>query len=191
MAWWNALIGLGYPGILLISFLGASSIIFPIPYQAALLTAGYSGYFNHVLLAVFSGLGAGFGELVGYIAGYGGRSLVSEKREEQFDAMLRIFERYGAPAIFIFALTPLPDDLLFIPLGLARYNFWKAFLPCIAGKFVMSIIIVEIGSLVGYLTEGGWLTVLGTAVMLILVIYFIFRADWVEIANKIAPEKEE
>lgn len=136
-------------------------------------------------------MGSGLGEFVGYLGGYAGRRFVGEEREKQFDAMLRIFNRYGAPAIFFFALTPLPDDLLFIPLGLARYNFWKAFIPCVAGKFAMAYIIVKFGEMVGYFTGGGWLTALATAIMLILVIYFVFRADWVEIANKLAPEEGE
>lgn len=191
MAWWQVLTGLGYPGIFLISFIGASSIVFPIPYQTALLAAGYTGYFNTVLLAIFSALGAGLGELVGYGAGYAGRGFVSDEREEQFNAMLKIFNRYGVPAIFVFALTPLPDDLLFIPLGIARYNFWKAFLPCVAGKFLMSLILIKVGSIAGLVSGGGWLSAIGTLVFLILVIYLIFRADWVDIANRIVPSESE
>jgi len=41
---------------------------------------------------------------------------------------------------FIFALTPLPDDLLFIPLGIMRYNLPKTLLAAFFGKLVMLLI---------------------------------------------------
>ncbi len=187
MSWWSPLVGLGYPGVFLLSFIGASSVIFPIPYTTGLLVIGATGYFNSYLLAVAAGLGAGVGEFVGYSVGYAGRGFTGEEYEEKFEAMLRIFKRYGPPAVFVFALTPLPDDLLFIPLGFTRYSFWKAFIPCILGKFLMSFILIRIGVATGQAIAGGWLPALITTVALILVMVLIFRLDWVRIAEKFAP----
>lgn len=191
MSWWQPLVGLGYGGIFLLSFLGASSIVIPIPYTAALLAAGAAGQFNLLLLAVAAGLGSAAGELVGYGAGYAGRKVVSGDYERKFDAMLRIFERFGAPAIFVFALTPLPDDLLFIPLGLAKYSLWKAFATCAAGKFVMSLILVHAGFAAGWAFGGGWLSAAVTGVVLVALIVLIFRVDWVKLADRLAPPAEE
>ncbi len=126
----------GYPGIFMLSFIGAASVIVPIPYTVVLLTISAPQFgFNPLLLAIVAGFGAAVGELVGYGLGYAGRRVVSKKYDHRLNAMLRIFDRFGMPAVFIFALTPLPDDLLFIPLGLMRYSLWKAFIPCVAGKF--------------------------------------------------------
>ena len=56
--------------------------------------------------------------------------------------MVKLFDRYGPAAIFFFALTPLPDDLLFIPLGVMRYPFLKAFIPALFGKTLMMFILL-------------------------------------------------
>ncbi len=185
MSWWDPLVALGYPGIFILNFLGASSIVIPIPYTVALIAAGATGYFNPLLLAVVAGLGSGAGELVGYGAGYAGRTLVGEEHERKFKAMLKIFDKYGGPAIFLFALTPLPDDLLFIPLGLARYDFWKAFIYCALGKFSMALILIYVGELAGWFVGGSWITAFITAIVLILIIYGTLRLDWVDIAERI------
>ncbi|MFQ6129255.1 MAG: VTT domain-containing protein [Candidatus Hadarchaeaceae archaeon] len=179
---------IGYPGISLLSFIGASSVIIPIPYTVILF--GIAPAFNPFLLAVAAGLGAAGGELVGYGLGYVGRHAVGKKRRRQLDAMLSIFERFGMLAVFIFALTPLPDDLLFIPLGLMHYSLWKAFAACVAGKFAMSFIIAHVGKAAGELFAD-WMLAVVVAVLLVLVVVVMFRIDWVKIAERYAPRKRE
>lgn len=36
--------------------------------------------------------------------------------------------------VFLFALTPLPDDILFLPLGMIGFSFWKVIIPGALGK---------------------------------------------------------
>ena len=180
---WN---NIGYPGISLLSFIGASSVIIPIPYAVILL--GIAHAFNPLLLAIAAGLGAAGGELVGYGLGYAGRHAVGKKRRRQLDAMLSIFERFGVLAVFIFALTPLPDDLLFIPLGLMHYSLWKAFTACVAGKFVMSLIIAYMGKAASELFDG-WMLAVVVGVLMVLVVVAMFRIDWVKVAERYAPRK--
>lgn len=179
---------IGYPGISLLSFIGAGSVIIPIPYTVILF--GIAPAFNPLLLAIAAGLGAAGGELVGYGLGYAGRHAVGKKRRRQLDAMLSIFERFGMPAVFIFALTPLPDDLLFIPLGLMHYSLWKSFTACVAGKFAMSFIIAHVGKAAGKLFDN-WMFAALVAVLLALVVVAMFRIDWVKIAEKYAPRKRK
>ncbi|KXA90014.1 hypothetical protein AKJ61_01675 [candidate division MSBL1 archaeon SCGC-AAA259B11] len=186
MAWLDFLVAFGYPGMFLLNFLGASSIVFPIPYTPALIAAGATGSFHPFLLAIVAGLGSGLGEFVGYGAGYAGRSIVGEGYERKFEAMLKIFNKYGTPAIFVFALTPLPDDLLFIPLGLARYEFIKAFIPCVLGKFLMALILIYIGKTAGWFIGQSWISAFITGIILIIIMYIIFRLDWVKIAERFA-----
>jgi uncharacterized membrane protein YdjX (TVP38/TMEM64 family) len=100
--------------------------------------------------------------------------------------MLKIFKKFGLPAIFIFALTPLPDDMLFIPLGLMHYSLWRALVACIAGKFVMSLIIAYVGKAAGKIFVIGWPIAALVACLLALVVIAIFRIDWVKLAKKYA-----
>jgi membrane protein DedA with SNARE-associated domain len=103
--------------------------------------------------------------------------------------MLRVFNRFGTPAIFIFALTPLPDDLLFIPLGLMHYNLWKAFAVCATGKFLMALIITSAGAAARSVFVAGWPFALVLTVLLALVVVAMFRIDWVKLAERYAPTR--
>jgi len=178
---------MGYLGIFLLSLIGAGSVIIPVPYTVILLAI--SPAFDPIPLAIAAGIGAALGEMVGYGIGYAGRIVIGKKRRRQMDAMLRLFERFGLLAIFVFALTPLPDDLLFIPLGLMRYSPKKAFLACVAGKFLMSLIIAYAGKGTVRLFAEDWLLGGLVAVLLVLIIVVMFRIDWVKIAEKYAPKK--
>ncbi|MBS7607585.1 MAG: VTT domain-containing protein [Candidatus Bathyarchaeia archaeon] len=187
-----------YLGVFLISLLGSMSIFFPIPYTVVLFTLGSIETFNPILVALASSLGAAIGEFSGYLLGLGGRKIVSEKGRRNVEFLLKIFGRYGALTIFIFALTPLPDDLLFIPLGVMRYGFLRAFIPAFLGKLCMSLIIVYSGRfMVGIIRdifgiESDWTSaIIGTVIALILltvVFILMFKVDWEKTVEKYAQK---
>ena len=54
----------------------------------------------------------------------------------------KLVKRYGAGAAFFAAATPIPDDLVYVPLGLAKYNPRKFFIATLTGKLVLCYIIV-------------------------------------------------
>jgi membrane protein DedA with SNARE-associated domain len=49
--------------------------------------------------------------------------------------------------VYIFGLTPLPDQLIIIPLGVAKYPFKKIFVPCTLGKATYMLIIAILSSI--------------------------------------------
>jgi len=174
----------GYLGIFALSFLGAASIVFPIPYTLVIFYLGSLRIFNPFLIALSGGAGSALGEFFGYFLGYYGRAVLSEERQRKIDYVMRVFSRYGAIAIFVFALTPLPDDLLFIPLGIMRYSFVKAFIPSLAGKILMCLILAYGGhlsvniikNLIG--EEGGYMSMIASTILLIIVLIVILKVDW-------------
>ncbi|MCD6504045.1 VTT domain-containing protein [Candidatus Bathyarchaeota archaeon] len=171
----------GYIGVFFISLVGALSIIIPIPYTLVIYLLG--GFLNPILIAVAGGAGSALGELSGYVLGYYGRKLVSEERKRKMDYITKIFRRYGSIVIFIFALTPLPDDLLFIPLGILKYPLLKIFIPALAGKFMMNLILayggrLSIGLIREFMGEEGLTGVVITGALLALVIIIILKTDW-------------
>jgi membrane protein YqaA with SNARE-associated domain len=191
----------GYVGVFLLSFIGASSLIIPIPYTAVLLFIGaYSGM-DLALLAVVSGLGSALGEVTGYLIGRTARKVVSSERQKRLEALLHILKMRRALApllIFVFALTPLPDDLLFLPLGLARYPLLAALIPCFLGKLMMAYLIVYGGrnynelliSLVGREAGGDLLgaTTLLSALALMGVVAAVLMIDWESVlARRLKP----
>lgn len=186
-----------YFGIFLISLIGSMSIFFPIPYTVVIFTV--APFFDPILIALASGAGSAIGEFSGYMLGLGGRKIISEKRKRQMEALVKIFGKYGFIAIFLFALTPLPDDLLFIPLGIMHYNLLKAFIPAMVGKICMSLIIAYSSSYAITIieqifgVESDWITALISMtlaiVLLIIVLAIMFKIDWEKIAKNFEVEK--
>lgn len=188
----------GYFGIFLISFIGAVSIIFPIPYTVIIFTLGAT--FEPLWIAVAAGIGSSIGEFSGYLLGFSGRKIISEKYKAKMDFLLRVFNRYGLIAIFLFALTPLPDDLLFIPLGVMRYSIVKAFIPALIGKFLMNLIVAYSGRFSIQIirdifgVESDWISMLIgmilAIVLLIIVLTVMFKVDWEKYFDKYLPKME-
>jgi membrane protein YqaA with SNARE-associated domain len=179
-------------GIFIISFIGSVSVIFPVPYT--LVIFGLGSVLDPVLVAISGGLGAALGEFSGYAIGYYGTSKISEKRRKKMDFMVKVFDKYGPVAIFLFALTPLPDDLLFIPLGVMRYSFVKSFIPAIIGKILMTFIVAYSGQqsiefIAVVFGESGLLGTIITAVLLALVIFALIKIDWEKVFEKHVAHK--
>jgi membrane protein YqaA with SNARE-associated domain len=182
----------GYLGVFIISFIGSVSVVFPVPYTIVIYLLG--AVLDPFLVAVSGGLGAALGEFSGYALGYYGRTVVSEERRRKMDYMVKVFDRYGPVSIFLFALTPLPDDLLFIPLGVMRYPFWKAFIPALFGKTLMTFILAYSGQrsieLIETLFGGsGLLGTVITSALLILIIVAMIKIDWEKLFEKHVGDK--
>ena len=194
----------GYLGIFLISLLGATAIFVPIPYTVVIFILGGlqdtfgNWVFDPLWIAVAAGAGAAIGEFSGYLIGFGGRRVVGEKYKKRMDFLTKLFKKYGTIAIFVFALTPLPDDLLFIPLGVMRYSLLRAFIPAILGKFFSNLIIaysgrlsLEIVSIIFGVEGEGTSLLVGTItgiVLLVIVFVIMFKLDWEKYFAKYVDE---
>jgi membrane protein YqaA with SNARE-associated domain len=193
----------GYLGIFIISLLGATAIFVPIPYTVVIfilggLQSGGNWVFEPLWIAVAAGIGSAIGEFSGYPLGVGGRKVIGDRYKKKIDFITKLFKKYGSIAIFIFALTPLPDDLLFIPLGVMRYSLLRAFVPAILGKFFSNLIIAYSGrlsleivsTLFGVEGEGTSLlvgTIIGI-VLLVIVFIIMFKLDWEKYFAKYVDE---
>jgi len=192
---WQLLIQYSYFGVFVISFIGTASIIIPVPYTLIIFELSLTGQWDPILLTIAAGTGSAIGELTGYLLGYFGRSVISEERQRKMTYLVRLFDRYGPLAIFAFALTPLPDDLLFIPLGILKYKLYKAFLPALAGKVLMIFILVNSGEfarglIVQIFGEGGnSVAMIITTILLIIVIIALYRIDWEKVLQKYVGDK--
>jgi len=189
----------GYFGIFLISLIGALSIFFPLPYTVVIFTLG--GIFDPFLIAIVAGLGSAVGEFSGYLLGYYGRRAISGERRRKMEFMVRVFDRFGPVVIFLFALTPLPDDLLFIPLGIMHYSFVRAFVPALIGKISMNFIVAYSGRyaiqiIKDIFGEGSdWIAVLLGGllgiILLIIVMIIMFRVDWEKVFMRYVKEGDK
>ncbi len=174
----------GYFGVFLVSLFGAASIFIPVPDSAIIFAIAGSGLFSPLLIAIAATVGGTVGEFSGYLLGFGGRKPIKKRFEKNMDFFDRLFKKYGSFVIFIFALTPLPDDLIFIPLGVIRYNALKAFISGFAGKFILNLGIAYgglffvdfIGDAVGLTND--WISVLISTILGIAVFVLMLKIDW-------------
>lgn len=179
--------GYGYVGIFLLGLLGSASIIVPIPYTVALLVFSMTRRFEPLPLALAAGIGSAIGKVLSYAVGFFGRKFVQKKYGGRLDAFLSVTSAYGPMLVFIFALTPLPDDALFIPLGLLRYDFLKFFIPSVLGKIAMCLIIAYTGEIAGmFLTVSELAFSIVTIVLLVVIMIIMFKVDWEGIAKRLS-----
>jgi membrane protein YqaA with SNARE-associated domain len=191
----------GYLGIFLISLIGATSIFIPIPYTVIIFTLGSSRTFEPVLIAVAAGIGSGIGEFSGYLLGLGGRKAVSERFKKKINVLARAINKYGPIIIFVFALTPLPDDLIFIPLGIMRYGIIRAFIPALIGKFCMNLIVaysgrfsIEVIRNIFGIESDTTSIIVGTALgtgLLVIILIMMFKLDWEKYLEKYLNKEKE
>ncbi len=135
-----------YIGVFIISIFGNFTVIFPVPYLFILLLIALRPGFtllDALLLGIVAGAGAAIGETVAWLLGRTQSESLEESPTGQ--QMLKIrgqIERgYGGLLIFIYAATPLPDDILLIALGATKYPLWKALVFCFFGKVVLALVI--------------------------------------------------
>ncbi len=165
--WAEANIGWMYLITFVVCLLGSASIVFPIPFPTVMFVFGrmliedYGGsgaidivvqnpaFWTQIVgLAIIGGLGCAFGEFSGYALGYGAKVISDRKQSHTFDKMNTLAKRLieskkSAPLlIFLFALTPLPDDILIIPLGIAKYPWYRCIIPSWLGKNVTTLFYV-------------------------------------------------
>jgi membrane protein DedA with SNARE-associated domain len=204
----NFAIQYGYLGIFLISLLGASSVFIPIPSTVVIFILGGLQVgnppvwaFEPILIGVAAGAGAAIGEFTGYLLGMGGRKVISEKYKKKMEVLMKLFKKFGPITIFLFAFTPLPDDLLFIPLGVMRYGIIRALIPALLGKILSNLVIAYSGRLSLSIirdifgVEGeGMSFLIGTLiaiVLLIIVFIIMFKVDWEKRVEKYLGESKE
>jgi len=194
----NWLIGItlryGYFGVFSVSLLSGISIFFPVPDTLVIFTlsglkAGNAWDFDVLVIAAVAGIGAAIGELSGYLIGLGGRKTIIKKYKKKIDFLERVFKKFGSVAIFAFAFTPLPDDLVFIPLGMMRYNIVKALIPAYTGKFCMYLVVASAGRFLvpGFAEFFGaddWVDVLAIMSLGIIAFILMLKIDWEKYLDK-------
>ena len=117
------------------------------------------------------------------------------------DFLTKLFKKFGPIVIFVFSLTPLPDDLLFIPLGIMRYSLLRAFIPALLGKFVSNLIIAYSGrfsvdiikNIFGVEGEGmsALIGMILALVLMVIVFVIMFKVDWENRFAKYVDEPEK
>ena len=139
----------GYIGLALVSFIGSLIPFVPVPSFILLATMSVGEQFDLHILALVSAFTATIAKQIIFYASYGGRRTISEKTRKRMRPFQKLVKRYGGAAAFVAAATPIPDDMVYIPLGLAKYNPKRFFIATLSGKIVLCYIIVLISLYTG------------------------------------------
>jgi membrane protein DedA with SNARE-associated domain len=190
---------LGYIGILLVSFVFSLIPFVPIPYFPLLITASFNSNFNPHIIALASALGIVAAKTIIFFISYYGRKILSDKTKKRMRPLQNLVSRYGWFGAFIAALTPIPDDIIYIPLGLAKYSPWKFATATFAGKLLMNESIVWGSIFLGRPFVEDILSadttdrtsliiaaILSTAALAV-VVYFSLKIDWARVIGRWFP----
>ncbi len=188
----------GYLALSLVSFFGSLIPFVPIPSFVVLATMAVGDQFNIHILAILGAVTTTFAKMIIFSISYGGGRIISEKTRKRMKPFERLAKRYGGAAAFVAAATPIPDDLVYIPLGLAKYNPRRFFLATLAGKFVLSYTIVLISHFVGLSILDPllkniedistiYIGMIVFGVILTVMIILLLRLDWEKVLGKFAP----
>ena len=135
--------GYGYLGIFLISVLGNSTIVVPAP---VILTAFVGGsLFNPFLVGTITAAGATIGEMVGFMAGLGGKVFIKESKN--YKRIESWVHKNGFLTIFTLAVIPNPlFDLAGIASGVTGYPMRKFVTATFLGKSVKFLAFAFLGA---------------------------------------------
>ena len=188
----------GYVGLGLVSFFGSLIPFVPIPSFLLLATMSVGHQFDIHILALLSAITSTVAKQIIFTVSYTGRRIITEKTKQRMMPFQRLVKRYGGAAAFVAAATPIPDDLVYIPLGLAKYNPKRFFLATLSGKIILNYVIVLVSHFLGvslvepYLEQvENPLTIyvgfIVFAVALTAIVVLMFKLDWHKILGKAAP----
>ncbi len=183
----------GYFGSFIISIISNLILFVPIPYL--IIIFALSTVLDPLILGLVSALGATIGKIIIYHIGKSGRKILKESQKKKLEFARLIMEKYGPIAIFIMAATPVPDDILYIPLGMMRFDLLRFFIYTLLGKIVLTLVI----SLGGHFSitwisyflggESVWGMIV-TIIFIALSVYATAKMDWEALFYKYFSPKE-
>ncbi len=182
----------GYIGAFMISVLGSLIPFLPVPYLIPVVLMAEQ--LDPFILGVAAGIGGALGKLTSYGLGRAGRRLLGEEKRRRMTALGKLIRRYGMLAVFLFALTPLPDDVIYVPIGLANFSITRFMIANALGKIVLSWIVAYSGKIyfdyarIFLGEEGSPIAVAAALIAMIIITVILLKIDW-ELVLKLAEER--
>ena len=188
----------GYLGLTIVSFFGSLIPFVPIPSFVLVATMAVGDQFDIHILVIIAALTSTAAKQIIFYVSYGGRKIISEKTKKRMKPFQKLVKRYGGSAAFFAAATPIPDDLVYIPLGLAKYNPKRFFIATLLGKVVLYYVIVLVSHYMGLsLLEPilqniqdplpVYIGIIALGVAMTVVVILLLRLDWERILGRFAP----
>jgi len=180
----------GFIAVFLLSLIGCLSVV-PIPYTYILFLIAMHYELNPIIVSLGGAFGSTLGETIAWLLGRASSSILRDtKYFKRIEAIIKFTKSHSSITLpiltFIFALTPLPDKILFLPLGVVRYSVLRLLPAAFMGKMVMNIIIIITAQTWGVIGEeilglDELLMFIATTAMLIIIMSIIMFIKWEKI----------
>ena len=188
----------GYLGLTIVSFFGSLVPFVPIPSFVLVATMAVGDQFDIHVLALIAAVTSTVAKQIIFYVSYGGRKIISEKTKQRMKPFQKLVKRYGGSAAFVAAATPIPDELVYIPLGLAKYNPKRFFVATLLGKLVLYYVIVLISHYMGLsLLEPilqdiqdplpVYIGIIALGAAMTIIVILLLRLNWERILSRVAP----
>ena len=191
----------GYTGVFFMSFIIGILFFIPIPYFPVPLIASLNENLNPHLIALSGCVGAVLSKMIIFYLSYSGRNFVVNRSKGKISSLQVLLSKYGWIGAFFAAVTPISGSLIYITLGLSKYNPWKFASAIFAGELLYNEAIIWIGIILGrpaieqiISAAAGtlgfqsiiiWIIVSCTSVA--IAVYLLLRIDWNKILGKRFP----
>ena len=166
---------MGVEGLALNSFIESFFLVPPPDFL--LITMDLAAPAKALYYALVCTIASAFGGMIGYAIGYwGGRPAFNwffrKGGKEKFDAVEKMYNKYGTLAVFFSAFTPIPYKVFTIASGILNMNFWKFLIASFFGRgarfFIVSIVLMLFGETIKQYIE--WVIL---AVTIVIIVFFI------------------
>ena len=188
----------GYLSLALVNFFGSLVPFVPLPGFLLLATMSVGDKFDLHVLAILSAVTAATAKQIIFFVSYGGRRIIKGETRKRMRPFERLVKKYGAAAAFFAAATPIPDDLVYVPLGLAKYNPKRFFIATLTGKLVLSYTIVSVSHYLGLSLVEPFVENIDDATPIYIgiivfgasmtaVVILLLKLDWQRVLGRFAP----
>jgi membrane protein YqaA with SNARE-associated domain len=136
--------GYGYAGVFVASVFMNATLIIPVSFMAILMAMAVVLPYP-IIVGLVGGIGAGIGEMTGWLAGRSGRGLIS--KTNIYTKVEKWVIKWGWIAIFVLSMFPLFFDVAGIIAGAMRMPAWKFFLACWLGRTITYVTVAYLASI--------------------------------------------
>jgi len=186
------LVILGPIGIFLASLLGNAVPYATVPYLVIIVqyfAAIKHTFLDIIIVAIMGGLGAAMGKIIVYSIGRAARYALSQETKENLRLFTKLMGKSVFIAIFLFAALPLPDDVLYVPLGVSGYSLMKFFIACSLGKIIITFLAAMLGAIWAQVMEITkipiWISLPSALIVSIIITYVITAINWVKVLESV------
>lgn len=197
---------LGMPGLAINAVIESCLPGFPLPPDVLLIAMSLTTPAKALLFALICTAGSLAGALIGYSVGrFGGRPLFNywfRNKADKLVAVEKLFDEYGAFAVFFSAFSPIPYNIFAIASGILKMNVFKFLFVSALGRggrfFFISGILMLFGE-----TIKQYMNYFIAGISILLILFFVVlykkrhsiikaeKSDMTEISNKKIKEKEQ